>query len=162
MWLSLNKDYTHTHTVDYTLWLQKKTTPALWKESLISDGPPISTKHIQITTPSHLKNMVINSTNISTHQTITSHLINSLNTKRTWHMIMTLGIQVLSWDRHKHVAGLNWLIGFQPPLYNWISNGNTYRYINRRYKTWTDSHPLKKGIGSVHPRVRPDATFNNI
>jgi hypothetical protein len=27
---------------------------------------------------------------------------------------MTLKIQVLSWNRHKNVAGLNWLVGSQP------------------------------------------------
>jgi hypothetical protein len=32
--------------------------------------------------------------------------------------------QVLAWDRHKHVTGLNQLIG-STPLNNWISNGNT-------------------------------------
>jgi hypothetical protein len=26
---------------------------------------------------------------------------------------MTLEIQVLAWDRHKNVAELNWLMGFQ-------------------------------------------------
>jgi hypothetical protein len=35
---------------------------------------------------------------------------------------MTLEIQVLAWDRHKNVAGLNWLMGFQlSPFDNWIS-----------------------------------------
>jgi hypothetical protein len=34
---------------------------------------------------------------------------------------MTLEIQVLAWDRHKNVAGLNRLMGSQPsPLDNWI------------------------------------------
>ena len=48
---------------------------------------------------------------ISAKQTITSHL-NSLNTKWPWHM--TLEIQVLTWNRHKNVVGLNGLMGFQP------------------------------------------------
>jgi len=40
---------------------------------------------------------------------------------------MTLEIQVLVWDGHKNVAGLNRLLGSQPsPLDNWISNGKTY------------------------------------
>jgi hypothetical protein len=31
---------------------------------------------------------------------------------------MMLEVQVLAWDRHKNVAGLNWVIGFQPsPLF---------------------------------------------
>ena len=40
---------------------------------------------------------------------------------------MTLEIQVLAWDRHKNVAGLNRLKGSQPssPVDNWITN-NTY------------------------------------
>jgi len=42
---------------------------------------------------------------ISTKRTITSHL-NPLNThKRPQHM--ALEIQVLAWDRHKYVVGLN-------------------------------------------------------
>ena len=43
--------------------------------------------------------------------------------KRPRHM--TLEIQVLAWDRHKHLAGLNWLMGFQPLLDSWISNSHT-------------------------------------
>jgi hypothetical protein len=44
---------------------------------------------------------------------------------------VVLEIQVLTWDRHKNVRRLNWLIGSQPfPLDNWISNDNTY--INKR------------------------------
>ena len=37
-----------------------------------------------------------------------------------------LEIQVLAWDRHKNVAGLNRLIIIPPTLDNWISYGNTY------------------------------------
>jgi hypothetical protein len=37
-----------------------------------------------------------------------------------------LEIQVLGWDGHKNVAGLNLLMGSPPPLDNWISNSNTY------------------------------------
>jgi hypothetical protein len=44
---------------------------------------------------------------------------------------MMLEIQVLAWDRHKDVAGLNRLMGSQPsPLDNWISNSNIY--INKK------------------------------
>jgi len=40
---------------------------------------------------------------------------------------MTFEIQILAWDKHKSVAGLNRLIGFQPPfVVNWISNGKTH------------------------------------
>jgi hypothetical protein len=44
---------------------------------------------------------------------------------------MTLEIQNLAWDRHKLVAGLNWLMGFQPPplLDNSISYGNAYMFL---------------------------------
>ena len=31
---------------------------------------------------------------------------------------MTLKIQVLAWDRHENVSGLNRLMGSQPPLDN--------------------------------------------
>jgi len=42
--------------------------------------------------------------------------------KRQRHM--SLYINVLAWDRHKNVVGLNWLIGFQPsPFDNLVSNG---------------------------------------
>jgi len=36
----------------------------------------------------------------------------SINTKTPQHM--TLEIQVLAWDRHKYVRGLNQLMGYQP------------------------------------------------
>jgi hypothetical protein len=51
---------------------------------------------------------------LSTERTITSQL-NSLNTKNIMHGVwrMTLEIQVLAWERHKNVAGLNWLMGSQ-------------------------------------------------
>ena len=56
--------------------------------------------------------------------------------KRPWHMM--LEIQILAWYRHKNVAVLNRLMGYQHyltshyPLANWISNGNTY--INMQKK----------------------------
>jgi hypothetical protein len=66
--------------------------------------------------------------------------LNSLNIQKGPRN-MTLQIQVLAWDRHNSVAGLNPLMGFQPsPVDNCISNG--YAYINKRLKTWTDSLPL--------------------
>jgi hypothetical protein len=55
---------------------------------------------------------------------------------------MTSEIQVMARDRHKHMAGLNRLLGSQPfPLNNWILNNKTC--INKLYKTCTDSLPLK-------------------
>ena len=48
---------------------------------------------------------------ISIKWIIVSHL-NSLNTNRT--TTKNLEIQVLAWNRHKNVAGLNWLLGSQP------------------------------------------------
>jgi hypothetical protein len=50
--------------------------------------------------------MVINSTNINT--TNLSSELNSLNTQRS--LRMTFEIQILAWDRHKHVVGLNRLM----------------------------------------------------
>jgi hypothetical protein len=47
---------------------------------------------------------------------------------------ITLKIQLLDWDRLKHVAVLYRLIGSQPfPLHHWISNRNIHIYI--RLKT---------------------------
>ena len=46
-----------------------------------------------------------------------------------------LGIQILIWDRHTTVVGLNRLVGFQPsPIDNWISNGNTYTLYKQAIK----------------------------
>ena len=51
--------------------------------------------------------------------------------ERSWHM--TSIIQILTWGRHKHVAVLNRLMGYQcSHLDNLISNSNTY--INKRYE----------------------------
>ena len=50
---------------------------------------------------------------ISPKRTITSHLNCTHSTQKT-QQHMTLEIQVLAWDRHKNVAGLNWLMGSQP------------------------------------------------
>jgi hypothetical protein len=63
---------------------------------------------------------------ISTKQTLTPHLNWTYWTpKKLWHVMME--IHVLIWDRHKNVAGLNWLMWspLPPLLDNWISNGNT-------------------------------------
>ena len=45
-----------------------------------------------------------------------------------WTQYMAFEIQVLAWDRYKHVAGLNQLMRSQPspsPSDNWNSNNNT-------------------------------------
>jgi hypothetical protein len=39
-------------------------------------------------------------------------LVEFFNTKK--HTIMAFEIQVLVWNRHKNVAGLNWLMGSKP------------------------------------------------
>ena len=64
---------------------------------------------------------------------------------------MTLEIQVMTWDRHKNVVGLNWLMGSHlSPLDNWISNGNAY--INKRFKkTYKDSpHTITKRNDNIN------------
>jgi hypothetical protein len=39
---------------------------------------------------------------------------------------MPLAIQILVWDRHKYVVGLNRIMGFQWGIPdNWIANSNT-------------------------------------
>ena len=45
---------------------------------------------------------------------------------------MRCDIGNLAWDKHRNVAGLNWLMGSQPPLDKWISNGNIYIYIYKK------------------------------
>ena len=68
---------------------------------------------------------------ISTKWTITSYLNNWAHWTQKIPQYMMLEIQVLAWDGHINVAGLNRLMGSQPsPLDNWISNGNTF--INKR------------------------------
>ena len=47
------------------------------------------------------------------NKTITFHL-KSLNIKRPSHVM--LEIQILAWDRHKDMTGLNWLMGSQSSL----------------------------------------------
>ena len=70
-----------------------------------------------------------NCTNYPSSQLYKSPFCTHLIRKRPRHM--TLKIQDLTWDRHKHVAGINRLIESQSsPLDNWISNGSTY--INKR------------------------------
>ena len=55
---------------------------------------------------------------------------------------MTLEIEILAWEIHKNVMGLNRLMGSQQSvLDNWISNDNTY--INKRYKICTYPLPPK-------------------
>jgi hypothetical protein len=60
---------------------------------------------------------VINSTNINKNEQ--SPTIPNKPTEHKKARNMMLEIQVLVWDRHKNVAGLNRLLGFQPsPLDN--------------------------------------------
>jgi len=77
--------------------------------------------------------MVHNSTNINkTNNYLSPQLTEQKNNKKR-HRNMTLEIHALVWDRHKHIARLNRMIGFQPfPLDDCISNGNAYMYINKR------------------------------
>ena len=75
--------------------------------------------------------MVINSININTMNLNKTTLINWTHSPQDSPRHMTLEIQVLVWDSHKHLAGLKQLMGSQPSsLDNWIANGNTY--INKR------------------------------
>jgi len=61
---------------------------------------------------------------ISTKRKITSHL-NSMNIKkRPWHM--TFEIQVLAWDRHTIVTGLNYLMGPQQTSITYIWDIKSY------------------------------------
>jgi hypothetical protein len=74
--------------------------------------------------------MVNNSTN--TNITITFHL-NSLNKEKD-HNIQQFRSSI---ERHKNVAGLNWLKESQPSsLDNWIFKG--YAYINKNPMNLTD------------------------
>jgi len=57
--------------------------------------------------------MVINSPNINKTNNHLLSKLNSRNTKRSRNM--TLEIQVLAWDRHKHVAGLTTFGDANPP-----------------------------------------------
>jgi hypothetical protein len=68
--------------------------------------------------------MVINSTNINKQAPLFSTKLIEHKKKNTTYAV---GIPGPGWDRHKHVAGLNRLMGSKPsPLDNWISNSNAY------------------------------------
>ena len=88
----------------------------MWQESLNSDGHQFHQYQQNEQSPltyRKFKQWWSSIPPISTKQTITFHLNWTPQTqKRPWHM--TLKIQVLSWNRHKIVAGLNWLVGSQP------------------------------------------------
>ena len=75
--------------------------------------------------------MVINSININKTSLNKTSLINWTHSTQDSPRHMTLEIQVLVWDSHKHLAGLKQLMGSPPSsLDNWITNGITY--INKR------------------------------
>ena len=79
--------------------LDEKYNNSLWKESLNSNGEQFHQYQQNKQSPFTL-----------THWTY----------KRPRHM---MEIQVLAWDRHKHVAGLNQLMGFQTFRFdNWVSS----------------------------------------
>ena len=72
---------------------------------------------------------------------------------------MTLEIQVLAWERHKNVAGFNWLMGSQPsPLDNWIFNSNTHlqtiKYLKRFAFTQKDQTLTK-----INDNINIDSTI---
>jgi hypothetical protein len=65
--------------------------------------------------------MVNNSININK---MNNHLSYLLAEQKKTPRYMRLKTQVLAWDRHTNMAGLNRLKGSQPsPPDNWISNG---------------------------------------
>ena len=73
---------------------------------------------------------------------------------------MTLETQVMAWDRHKNVAELNRLMGFQPsPLDNWISNGNTY--INMYWMDLKQQYVYKQKIKDLHGSLQQQYTGNS-
>jgi hypothetical protein len=60
---------------------------------------------------------------------------------------MALDMQLLAWDRHKNVVGINQLMGFQSyPLDNLISNSNRYK----QQKPCTDSLKTPQKYVIVH------------
>ena len=65
---------------------------------------------------------------ISTKPTISSDLHQlKKKAKRPRHMVLEM--QILDWNRHKNMAGLNRIMGTQPShLDNLISKGNTYKH----------------------------------
>jgi hypothetical protein len=94
----------HLHRPCFMIHLEGEDLPSsnymLWKESLNSDGQQFH---------QYQQNEQLSLTFIQWTQ------------KNPWHM--TLEIQILDWDRHKTVAGLNWLSGYKSsPLDNWFSN----------------------------------------
>ena len=83
---------------------------------------------------------MVNNPSIQTKRTTTSDL-NLLQHDQNGPRHMTLEIQILAWDRHIHVAGLDQLMGYQPStLDNWTSKENTYIPTNEEKCT---ENPLK-------------------
>ena len=59
-----------------------------------------------------------------------------------WSRHMTYEIHILVWERHTHLARLNWLNAFQLSLDNWNNNVNSD--INNTKHEWIRFHSLKK------------------
>jgi hypothetical protein len=79
--------------------------------------------------------MVNNSININK---MNNHLSHLLAEQKKTPRYMRLKTQVLAWDRHTNMAGLNRLKGSQPsPPDNWISNG----IYGETYLNWTSLEP---------------------
>ena len=51
---------------------------------------------------------------------------------------MTYEIHILAWERHTHLARLNWLNAFQLSLDNW--NNNVNNDINNTKHEWIRFH----------------------
>ena len=71
--------------------------------------------------------MVNNSTNINKTNNLLWPSPNEKKAKRPRHMVLEK--QILDWNRHTNMAGLNRIMGTQPShLDNLISKGNTYKH----------------------------------
>jgi hypothetical protein len=102
--------------------------------------------------------MINYSTKYQQNNKTNTHLSQITEDKKPQHM--TLGIQVLAWDRPKYMAELNRLMGCQTFLLdNMISNDNTY--INKRYKNRHISLHSKRPYTStkMNDNINMDSTI---
>jgi hypothetical protein len=93
-------------SIFYSTWLSSSLLPILWKKSLKSDFQQFSPKFF-----------------LSEQLPLTA---NNWTQKRSQHM--RIEIQMMTWNRHKNMAELNWLMGFQ------------------LFLIFTDSLPIKNSI----------------
>ena len=76
---------------------------------------------------------------------------------------MTLEFQVMAWDRHPNVSGLNWLMGSQPSaLDNWMINDIPYEQTIKKKPAQIRFNWRRRIFAKINDNINLDSAIAGI